>query len=311
MDSNPVAAIDIGSNTTRLLIARFKNGYIEKLFRDHKITRLGEDIARNGGVLSPEAISRTVSAIKGFLYSCSEYGVSEIKAVATSAARSSSNGFALVESIRKETGITAEVISGDREARLTVKGIAGLLPENEGNKLILDIGGGSTELALTRGRSILALKSFDVGVLRLIREINPSDIPTEDDIKNLNEFIISLIEDNTLNILAEFKPEKPEMIATSGTPLTLACIMAGLNAYDTGSIDGYELQKESIYEIFSELVKIPSYQRLEKYGALEPGREKVIIPGVLIMTNIMSVTGTGSVRVTENSLLEGLVMTIG
>lgn len=308
MASRNIASIDIGTNTTRLLIAKTGNGSLTRLYREQKITRLGENIAANGGFITPEAISRTAEAVRGFLRNCKEHDVTQIKAVATSAARSSVNGKELVSRIKSETGITPEIISGEREAYLTILGILGMTGKEDADCYILDIGGGSTEFSVVTGGVIKHIKSLEIGVLHLSREFNISEIPEDAELDRLDNEIKTRISAYIGDIKNKYGIADPELIATSGTPLTLACISAGLEKYDTEKIEGYELTQEDVKRLLGEIKRYTPEQRLKRYRALEPGREEIIIPGCLILLNVMESIGMERVTVTESSLLEGIML---
>lgn len=309
MSPKIVASIDIGTNTTRLLIARLSAGdSLEKLYREHKITRLGEDIAVNGGVITKEAISRTSDTIRGFLDRCSRHEVSEIRAVATSAARSSVNGDELVDSIRQRTGLDAEIISGQREAYLTVSGILYAMKDRSANRYILDIGGGSTEFSIVEGMDIRNITSLEMGVLHLQRKYRLSPIPSDTEIKVMNNHICSVVREKVGEIIDKYRIPSPEIIATSGTPITLACITAGLDKYSSEEVEGYTITEDHIRELFGTLIKFTPDHRIRKFPALQKGREEIIIPGSLILMNILKITGLKKITVTENSLLEGVIL---
>lgn len=309
MNKGNTASIDIGTNTTRLLIGEITEEFrINKLYREQKITRLGDGLSANDGVITSEAIERTIDALRGFSISCRRFAVNSVKAVATSAARSSINGHELVEKIKQETGIEAEIISGDREAFLTIKGILDSLESRDISTYILDIGGGSTEIAIVVEGDIKKIISFEIGVLHLLREHMPSELPGDSELAGLKERVYSTIW-NDLNILGkEYSVQNPGFIATSGTPLTLACIFSGLDRYDTAMIDGVNLSKQQIREFLGEIRCYTPEERLQKYGAIEKGREEILIPGCMILLSFLDVLDIGNIRVTENSLLEGLML---
>ncbi len=308
MASRNIASIDIGTNTARLLIAETGNGPLVRLYREQKITRLGNGMSANGGFLTTEAITRTIDAVKGFLSACKKYEVSGVKAVATSAARTSVNGEELVTRIGNETGIQTEIVSGEMEAYLTIRGILGTTNRMDSNCYILDIGGGSTEFSVVAGGEVKQITSLELGVLDLCGKYTLSDIPADDELNEMEREITSRVSAGIGHTKSEYGFSDYEMIATSGTPLTLACICAGMGEYDPERVEGYRLTKDDIRRLMDEITKYSPERRVHIYGALEPGREEIIIPGCLILLNIMRSVDLQNLTVSESSLLEGIIL---
>jgi len=303
------ASIDIGTNTVRVLVADVLEGNILKLHREQIITRLGENLRKNKGYLSNYAVGRTIAGIQQLVSVCKKYGVERIGAVATSAARSSLNGNEFIKNVELVTGVPTIIVSGREEALLTIRGILGSLTVNSRNILIMDIGGGSTEYSLIVDGKPEFISSIDIGVLHLSHEYNFKDIIIKSDMQLINDAISETLEHNLKHIVNYCDPSETLFVATSGTPLTLACICRGLKSFDTSKIDGTSVSKEEIHSLLEEMAGYGSSERLQKFSAIAKGRESIIIPGSMILLNSMSFFDLENMVVTESSLLEGVLLT--
>ena len=303
------ACIDIGTNTIRLLIADLSDGRIKKLHREQLITRLGENLKRNKGYLSEDSINRTISGIDNFLQICKRYKVENIHAVATSAARSSLNGDDFIKNVESVTGILPRIITGYEEALLTIRGILCTLHLDTRNIFIMDIGGGSTEYSLFREGKLVFISSIDIGVLNLAGEYNVESNVSRSVMKLINSEVTEALNENIKQIVNMFDPSETVLVTTSGTPLTIASICKGLDSFDTPAIDGTLISRQSIVELLNDLANHSSLERLEKFGAIIKGRENIIIPGTVILLCSMNALGFDNMTVTENSLLEGMLLT--
>ncbi|MEW6587093.1 MAG: exopolyphosphatase, partial [Nitrospirota bacterium] len=219
-----LASIDVGSNTFRLLIGEVADTGIVDVFSDRKVTRLGEGLDKTGG-LQEKNMRDSLAALREFASSISRYGVADVRAVATSALREASNAQTFIQQVYDHTGIPIEVITGSREAELTLKGIlfsfsrAGI----HGSHFIVDIGGGSTECILCRDERVIFMESIPVGVIKFTGLFLRSDPPSEKDIADLNSEIISIL--NSLNArVGRYMSPDTGLVGTAGTFSTLASI---------------------------------------------------------------------------------------
>jgi len=206
-----IAAIDLGSNTFHLIIAEKKSAHFEVIFKINKPIKLSQDITKCNAII-PAAFDRGINCLKEFKTILEEYNVDKIKAVATSAVRSASNGEEFVNTVRDLTGIEIEIISGEEEATLIYAGIkaSGAI---RGKSLIIDIGGGSTEFIFCDKNKAYWKKSFDIGAARLMQKFWNSDPLSDLEKKNLKEHL-----DNTLKELIEFNKNfgAPHLIGSAG-----------------------------------------------------------------------------------------------
>jgi len=297
------ASIDIGTNTIRLLICEQAGaGELKQLYIDRVITRLGEGFSENSRLITPKAQERSILAIKKFATIIADYRIDKIRAVATSVVRESSNGREFVNKVQKETGISIEVISGEEEANLTVLGVLNSVSVNTDNCVIFDIGGGSTEYILIQNSDIASLTSTNLGVVRLTEELLIND--TQGEMKNLSDFVQKTLRSR----LSEFKIDgniNLSLIATAGTPTTLAAIDLGLEEYSPELVNNFVLTKTKITSIVESLIRIPRNERIKITG-MEKGREDIIITGAIILLETLDYFSASRVVVSDGGVLEGI-----
>ncbi|MGA9416193.1 MAG: exopolyphosphatase, partial [Terriglobales bacterium] len=207
------AAIDIGSNSVRLKISRLQAGRLKEIHEDREVTRLGEGVF-SGGLLSPESMSQTVQVLRRFNRAVQECGTDSVKVVATSAVRDARNSRIFLEWVRATTGWTLEIISGLEEARLIHLGILSSGRMDAHSVLLIDLGGGSCELTLSRDGHLRDTVSLPLGAVRLTGEFLKHDPPRKSELKRLHEFVDREI----LRVQARIKAARVgAVIATSGT----------------------------------------------------------------------------------------------
>lgn len=302
-----IASIDIGTNTFRILVGEVKDKELKKLYIDRVITRLGGGFSKEKRI-PEEAAGRAIRVLGGFASILKEYGVAKIRAVATSVVRESINGYEFLERVRRETGIRAEVISGEEEARLTVKGVLKSVSANSEYSVIFDVGGGSTEYVLVEQSEILGLKSTNLGVVHLTERFLEGNMPSKSDIGAISEEIWDVLS-SELSWMSKAYSNDLTLIGTAGTPTTLAAIELGVGNYDPDLVNGFVLKKNAALKIFDTLIRIPSEERLRIRG-LEKGREDVIIPGALIVLKTMERFSKDEILVSDGGLLEGVAYSI-
>src|SRR6202521_835528 len=218
------AAIDIGSNSVRLKIARLQAGRLKEVHEDREVTRLGEGVF-SGGLLSPEAMSETVRVLRRFHRATQECGTDSVKVVATAALRDARNSRTFLEWVRSTTGWTIEIISGLEEARLIHLGIVSASRLGAGNVLMLDLGGGSCELTVSRDGHLRDTVSLPLGAVRLTSEFLTHDPPRKGELERLRGFVareMGRIQDRIRSARVR------GVIATSGTAAALAGASAHL-----------------------------------------------------------------------------------
>lgn len=296
--NQPIASIDLGTNTARLLIAS-QDPYHEILL-NRIITRLGGGFTRERG-LSEEAQQRSIDALRRFAVEMKKHEVAKLRAVATSAVRDAVNGGDFVERVRQETGIDLEVIDGDEEALVTLRGVASVLDDKSGDLAVFDVGGGSTEYTLACGDELLFSRSLPIGVVRLT-EGKAGAAEMED--KILRELGAYQKELERAGLSDRFS--KATLVGTAGTATTLAAIEMGMEIYDYRKVNNYVMKRAEVERIFELLKPLTPQERLEVPG-LEPGREDLIIAGTLVVLLTMRVFGFESFKVSDSGLLEGLI----
>jgi exopolyphosphatase / guanosine-5'-triphosphate,3'-diphosphate pyrophosphatase len=299
-----IASIDIGSNTVRLLILEFdKNQNFQILVSRRVITRLGEGMEIHGKLMQPR-MSATLSALSTFQQDCLDHHNPPLHAVATSAVREASNGKEFVCIARETTGIEIEIIPWEEEARLTLEGVFWKIPHENRKILTLDIGGGSTEFILSKGKDIVGFCSSSLGVVslteRFIHQHPVDNIEYESLVKNLRNELKAIKKK-----LSAFMPQV--LIGTAGTVTTLAALRDNIYPYDPEKIHGALLPRQDIEILLQELKEKSLNERLE-LKPLEPGREDLIIAGTMIVMETMRTFKCDPLLVSEYSLREGIIL---
>ena len=294
-----IAAIDLGTNTARLLIA--SRGPYRQILLKRTITRLGGGFTREHG-LSEEAQLRSVTALKEFARELTCHGVVRLRAVATSAVRDACNGGKFVARVLAETGIALEVIDGTEEANLTLRGVASILDEKDCDLAVFDVGGGSTEYTLASAVQPIFSRSLPIGVVRLT-EGKAGVAEMEDKIRRE---LTTLREALAGEGLAE-RFSKATLIGTAGTATTLAAIHMGMEDYDYKRVNNHTMPLAAVEEIFQRLLPLTPAQRLRVKG-VEPGREDLIIAGTLVVLTTMRLFRFDTFKVSDSGLLEGLIL---
>lgn len=283
------AAIDIGTNSVRLLIAERNNDKIIPLHRDLRSTRLGEGLESTGRI-SKEAISRTLDALVAFMETIQGFNVKQVKAVATSAMREASNAVEFLELVRQKVQLNVDIISGEEEAELSYLGAcSGLNMVEDG--IVVDIGGGSTEIVFKQDSQIIYTSS-PVGAVRCTEN---STTPTQ---------IFAELEEH-LNKIKNFKNYK--LIAVGGTATNLAAINKKLVIYDPELVHGSEVSIEELGKTIFYIGSKSLAQRLAIPG-LQPERADIIIAGLLILWVIMTYASINKVIVSEADILHGIIL---
>lgn len=300
-----IAALDCGTNSTRLLICS-ESG--EMLDRQMRVTRLGAgvDTARN---LAPDAIERTLSALREYRKSMDRFEVVKARMVATSAARDASNSSDFLKAAKEVTGVEPELLSGDEEGRLSFKGATADLPASGTNEteLIVDIGGGSTELVAgvpgSKDSSITVL-SLNLGCVRVTERFLTQDPPARSEIEKARETVA----DELKSIRTRYSSVKPggRIVGLAGTVSTLGSLSIGLEDYDRSRVHHLVLSADDVNTWLERLGTETSADRAKRPG-MEPGRADVIVGGVLILSEVLAVFEKESVLVSEADILDGMV----
>jgi len=305
------ASIDVGSNTLRLLIGNVKDSRIDDVLYERRITRLGEGVDQTGR-LQEQNIEASLAALREFSYLISKHGVRDIRAVATSALREASNSHIFIEKVFTDTGIPIKVISGEKEAELTLKGVLSSLPHSvfriPYSAFIVDIGGGSTEWILYKDKNFVDMGSIPAGVIKLAGNFIKTDPVSDADIKRLNNKIISSL-DNLKIRIGQYIKKDTTFIGTAGTFSTIASIDIGLNTYSREKIHLHKLPLNRLQDMNKKLLALSLKERKNIRG-LEPGRADLIIPGLQFTIKVMEIFGFDELIVSDYGLLEGILLEI-
>jgi exopolyphosphatase/guanosine-5'-triphosphate,3'-diphosphate pyrophosphatase len=284
-----VAAIDQGTNTTRLLVADVIDGHVEEISRRTAITRLGEGVDSRGKLL-PLPIARVRNVLSDYRRELEALGAERALLVATSAVRDAENGEAFLGEIEWSYGFTTRLLSGDEEAELTLRGVGPI----DDSTVVVDLGGGSTEL-IGAGRRV----SIDIGSVRLTERFLPSDPPTADELDALHAAIRSALEAEDL--AAE------RAIGVAGTVTSIAALDLGLAEYDRDQVQGHVLSRQGVERQLDRLAALPLAER-RRIPALEPERAPVIVAGTAILLEIMRHLDLDEIQVSEHDILDGAAL---
>jgi exopolyphosphatase/guanosine-5'-triphosphate,3'-diphosphate pyrophosphatase len=305
-----LAAIDVGSNTIRLLIGEVEDHRIKDVYSDRRITRLG-NLVDETGRLQDENMRASLVVLKEFSSILAEFGVEHVRAAATSALREASNSASFVKDVLDNTGIQIEVIPGEREAELTLTGVLLSFPDSvpgrQGSSLIVDIGGGSTEWILY-GDDLLDMGSIPVGVIKLTRQFIKTDPVSRSDITNMDREIASLLQGLKFRF-GHYIDRDTRFIGTAGTFTTIASVDLALDAYSRKKIHLHRISLEKLRAMSENLLSLPLEKR-KKVKGLEPERADLIIPGLQFTIKVMDFFRFDELTVSDYGLLEGLLLQI-
>jgi exopolyphosphatase/guanosine-5'-triphosphate,3'-diphosphate pyrophosphatase len=300
----PLASIDVGSNSVRLLVGEIRDGRVRPLMRGRSVTRLAAGMERTGR-LSGAGMEATLGALRQYAEALRSRGASRVRAVGTSALREAGNTGQFLGRVLSETGTRVEVISGEEEARLTARGVLASTGMR-GTALIIDIGGGSTEWILCKGAEVLRSGTVAVGVVKLLERHLHADPPSRDELSALEaeaEAVCRLVGSRLEGLLTN----GAVLIGTAGTATTLASIDLALEAYDPEKVHEHEIPLGRLREIARRLIALPLDKRRGLRG-LEPARADVIVPGAVLTVKCLEVMGFDNLVVSDQGLLEGVLL---
>ncbi len=297
------AVIDVGTNSTKLLVAEVAGRRVQPVWEESEQTRLGHGFYETHR-LQPEAIARTAQAAATLVDLARSHQVVSTRIIATSAARDAVNGDELVAAIRRSSGLPVEIISGDQEAEWVYQGVMSD-PALAGQRLIImDVGGGSTEFILGEGEHPHYSRSFPLGSVRLLDRHPPSDPPTPDELRqcrgSLNDFIIREIHP-VLDPLLNNGRALPQLVGTGGAATILARMENQLDDFDRERVEAARLTLGMVTAWTERLWSLPLAERRRIVG-LPKKRADVILPGVAIYEAVMRQFGVGEMRVSTRGL---------
>ncbi len=296
-----VAALDCGTNSTRLLIREPGRPDV----REMRITRLGQGVDATGA-LDAEAIQRTLAVLGEYRREMERHGVTRARLVATSAVRDAANGVAFLRAATEVSGVRAELLEGDAEGALAFAGATAALGAPAEDVVIIDIGGGSTEL-VTGGNEIRAI-SLDLGCVRLTERHLHSDPPTPPELAAALATIDAELA-RAEAALPELAGERHTLVGLAGTVSTLGALAQGLAHYDRDRIHHFVLEAAVARAWCDRLAGLPAAARAG-FAGMAPGREDVIVGGALVLVRTMERFSFERCIVSESDLLDGIAMSL-
>jgi len=301
-----LAAIDCGTNSTRLLVARGAGPGKEALARINTITRLGRGVDATGR-LDPEAIGRTVDVLREYRAVMDEHGVERLRVTATSAARDAANRDDFFDAAEAALGVRPELLSGEEEAELSFLGATAELDPSLGPFLVVDIGGGSTEFTVGTER-VEASMSVDIGCVRFFEQYVEHDPPQPEELHACISVTQQWMDDVAREIPAV--RDAATFVGLAGTITTMAAVELGLPEWDRDAIHHFRFSRAAIEDVFRTLVTEPLADRIHNPG-LEEARADVIVAGACIFAAIVRWLDVDECLVSESDILDGLVASLG
>ena len=295
-----VAVVDIGTNSTRLLVAEVGDGSLDELARDSIVTRLGEGVDATGR-LGDEPMARVFAALDSFAPAIE--GADVRTAVMTSAVRDAANGAEFADTVRDRYGLVAATLSGDEEARLTSLG-ATASRTGDDTVLVIDIGGGSTELVVGTGAELVFHVSTQVGVVRHSERYLHTDPPTREELDALAQDARGVFEASVPN---EVRSRPVVAIGVGGTATQLASIDLELVEHDRERIEGHAVSVERLEELRDRLAALPLDERRSVTG-LDPARAPTIVAGAVILREVLGAFALAGFEASERDILWGVAL---
>ena len=301
--SERLAAFDVGTNSTRLLVADVDGGEImAEHAREMVITRLGKGVDRTGR-FDPAALARTLEVLAGYAETCRRLGVARRRLVATSATRDAADRRAFLDGVRDLLGVDAEVLTGQAEAATAYRGATATL-EGDLPTLVVDIGGGSTELILGDGRAARAMVSLDIGCVRLFERHLHHDPPTAEEAAALRADVAT----HLAEVTGVVDPSAADrVVGVAGTVTTVTAIALGLDAYDPRRIHRATLDAAEVAAVADKLTAMTVAERAA-LPVMARGREDVIAAGALLLDELVRRFRIRQVIASETDILDGILL---
>lgn len=299
-----VAVVDIGTNSTRLLVAHRREGRLDALARHNTITRLGQGVGTTGR-LAPEAVDRTLDCLRSYREVMDRHEVDRVRVAATSAARDAANRDAFFDAVADTVGARPELLSGTEEGRLAFLGATGELDRSQGPFLVVDIGGGSTEL-IVGADEVEGVMSIDVGCVRLTEKYLEHDPPRPEELTACISLTDAYLEDVVRELPAV--AEARTLVGLAGTITTVAAVEIGLETWDRDRIHHFRLTHDAAEDVFRTLATEARADRVHNPG-LEEARADVIVGGCCVLVAVFRRFGFPEMVVSEADILDGLALT--
>jgi len=287
-----VAAVDLGTNSTRLLVADVENGRLDEASRRLTITRLGEGVDERRRLL-PVPIARVRNCLAEYRRELESLGAERTLCIATSSVRDAENGEAFLGEVEWSYGFATRLLSGEEEAAMMIRGVTSGRPPLDG-VLVVDIGGGSTELVLAETGDVAFSTSLDVGCVRITERFLGSDPPSRPELAAAGAYVRSLLPELTATAA----------IGVAGTVTTLATLDLGDSEYAPERTHGHRMPLASVEEQLERLAAMTTDERVGVPG-IEPGRAPVIVAGIVVLREVMRAYGLEEIEVSERDVLHG------
>ena len=290
-----VAAVDLGTNSTRLLVADVDGDRLDEVTRRLTITRLGEGVDQRRRLL-PVPIARMRNCLTEYRRELEALEAVRTLCIATSSVRDAENGEAFLGEIEWSYGFTTRLLSGTEEAAMMIRGVTAGRATLDG-VLVVDIGGGSTELVVAARGEVASATSLDVGCVRITERFLGSDPPSRPELAAASAYVRSLLP----------PLEAASAIGVAGTVTTLATIDLGDDEYDPTRTHGHRLRLASVEQQLERLAAMTTEERLAVPG-IEPGRASVIVAGIVVLREVMTAYGLSEIEVSERDVLHGAAL---
>jgi len=304
-----VAAIDCGTNSIRLLVADVDpdKGTLVDLDRRMEVVRLGQGVDSTGRI-APEALARTLAATRAYAAAIESLGATAVRFVATSASRDAENRNEFVEGVKAILRVAPEVVTGEEEAALSFAGATRELDADgvPGPYLVLDIGGGSTELVLGDGAGVRAARSVDVGCVRLTERHVHSDPMTAEEVAAVRRDAAEAVELAARTVPLE---QARTLVGVAGTVTTMSAMALDLPHYDSTVIHRSRMTAQQVHDVTARLVAASAAERAA-LPFMHPGRVDVIPAGALVLQTVVDRMGVGEVVVSEHDILDGIAWSL-
>jgi exopolyphosphatase/guanosine-5'-triphosphate,3'-diphosphate pyrophosphatase len=297
-----VAAVDLGTNSTRLLIADVEDGRISDVERDARVTRLGEGVDERR-LLLPVPVARVRNVLSDYRRRIESLGAARTLAIATSAIRDADNGEAFLGEIEWSYGFVTRLLSGDDEALLMFDGVTAERKLGAGT-IIVDVGGGSTELVAGEPDGVRWHDSLDIGSVRLTERFLRSDPPTDDELEECATAVRALLAERVPD---EIRSRTRSAVGVAGTITSLAALALGLEEYDRDRVHGFGLTAEALELQLRRLASVPLAER-RSIRPLDPERAPVIVAGAVIARETLAFFGVGVLEISERDILDGAAL---
>ena len=294
-----LAAIDIGSNSCRLKIARVVQHSLRVVHEDREVTRLGTSVFETG-LVSPDAMAATFRALKRFYRAVQQHGADQIRAVATAAMRDARNGRAFLAWVRDETGWEVEIISGLEEARLIHRGVVNNEPGTSGRCLLIDVGGGSCEVSLSERKRLKETISLPLGAVRLTEEFLKSDPPVKEEIARMKQFVSRELRKASRRVTPG---EVQTVIATSGTA---AALFEATRIIRKARAKEYVASARDVRRLADKLTKLKNEDRSAIPG-IGPRRSEIVVAGAQVYSELLEHFALPGFRYSDMGLRDGVL----